>query len=167
MGSGGLGRQTGTSQGRSSCLARQSQRHRGRLRVPDRFKVIASNRRIFPFAGSGRSFQDFVNPGLLPVELSVHSSARFLRIEATRLAKRSNDCIFALDELRVLNEEGLSVAEEKKVTALDSIEAPNRWTKANLTDGKWVSKSPSNDGSSRSCVRSVNPLWNPAFPCGK
>ena len=79
--------------------------------------------------------------------MSVHSSARFLRIEATRLAKRSNDYIFALDELRVLNEEGLNVAEEKKVTALDSIEAPNRWTKANLTDGKWVqSKSPSNDG---------------------
>ena len=116
---------------------------------PVRFKVIASNREDFSRSQVlvDRSREDFVNPGLLPVELSVHSSARFLRIEATRLAKRSNDYIFALDELRVLNEEGLSVAEEKKVTALDSIEAPNRWTKANLTDGKWVqSKSPSNDG---------------------
>ena len=94
-----------------------------------------------------RSGEDFVNPGLIPVELTVRSSARFLRIEATRLAKRSNDYIFALDELRVLDEEGLNLAEKKKVIALDSIEAPNRWTKANLTDGKWAkSMSPANDG---------------------
>ena len=116
---------------------------------PVRFKVIASNREDFSRSQVliDRSKKDFVNPGLLPVELSVHSSARFLRIEATRLAKRSNDYIFALDELRVLNEEGLNVAEGKKVTALDSIEAPNRWTKANLTDGKWAkSMSPAKDG---------------------
>ena len=116
---------------------------------PVRFKVIASNREDFSRSQVliDRSKKDFVNPGLLPVELSVRSSARFLRIEATRLAKRSNDYIFALDELRVLDEEGLNLAEKKKVTALDSIEAPNRWTKANLTDGKWVkSLSPANDG---------------------
>jgi hypothetical protein len=41
---------------------------------------------------------------------------------------------------------GLNLAERKKVSALDSIEAPNRWTKANLTDGKWAkSKSPANE----------------------
>ena len=107
---------------------------------PVRFKVIASNREDFSRSQVlvDRSMEDFVNPGLLPVELSVRSSARFLRIEATRLAKRSNDYIFALDELRVLDEEGLNLAEKKKVGALDSIEAPNRWTKANLTDGKWA-----------------------------
>jgi len=116
---------------------------------PVRFKVIASNREDFSRSQVlvDRSKEDFVNPGLLPVELSVRSSARFLRIEATRLAKRSNDYIFALDELRVLDEEGLNLAERKKVKALDSIEAPNRWTKANLTDGKWAkSKSPASDG---------------------
>ena len=82
---------------------------------PVRFKVIASNREDFSRSQVlvDRSREDFVNPGLLPVELSVHSSARFLRIEATRLAKRSNDHIFALDELRVLNEEGLN-AEGKR-----------------------------------------------------
>lgn len=116
---------------------------------PVRFKVIASNREDFSRSQVliDRSKKDFANPGLLPVELAVRSSARFLRIEATRLAKRSNDYIFALDELRVLDEEGLNLAERKKVKALDSIEAPNRWTKANLTDGKWAkSKIPSNDG---------------------
>ncbi len=116
---------------------------------PVRFKVIASNREEFSRSQVliDRSKKDFANPGLLPVELAVRSSARFLRIEATRLAKRSNDYIFALDELRVLDEEGLNLAERKKVKALDSIEAPNRWTKANLTDGKWAkSKIPSNDG---------------------
>jgi hypothetical protein len=116
---------------------------------PVRFKVIASNREDFSRSQVliDRSKKDFVNPGLLPVELSVRSSARFLRIEAIRLAKRSNDYIFALDELRVLDEQGLNLAEKKKVTALDSIEAPNRWTKANLTDGKWAkSMSPANDG---------------------
>ena len=116
---------------------------------PVRFKVIASNREGFSRSQVlvDRSKEDFVNPGLLPVELAVRSSARFIRIEATRLAKRSNDYIFALDELRVLDEQGLNLAEEKKVTALDSIEAPNRWTKANLTDGKWAkSKSPVREG---------------------
>ena len=116
---------------------------------PVRFKVIASNREDFSRSQVliDRSKKDFANPGLLPVELAVRSSARFLRIEATRLAKRSNDYIFALDELRVLDEQGLNLAEKKKVSALDSIEAPNRWTKANLTDGKWAkSKSPANDG---------------------
>jgi hypothetical protein len=116
---------------------------------PVRFKVIASNREDFSRSQVlvDRSKEDFANPGLLPVELAVRSSARFLRIEATRLAKRSNDYIFALDELRVLDEVGLNLAERKKVSALDSIEAPNRWTKANLTDGKWAkSKSPASDG---------------------
>jgi len=121
----------------------------GGFGFPVRFKVIASNREDFSRSQVlvDRSKEDFVNPGLLPVELPVRSSARFLRIEATRLAKRSNDYIFALDELRVLDEEGLNLAEKKKVSALDSIEAPNRWTKANLTDGKWAkSKSPASDG---------------------
>jgi hypothetical protein len=115
---------------------------------PVRFKVIASNREDFSRSQVliDRSKKDFANPGLLPVELAVRSSARFIRIEATRLAKRSNDYIFALDELRVLDEVGLNLAERKKVSALDSIEAPNRWTKANLTDGKWAkSKSPANE----------------------
>jgi hypothetical protein len=58
-----------------------------------------------------------------------------VRVTATKLAPRKNDFIFALAELQVFDPEGNNVALHKAVTALDSIEAPPRWGKANLTDG--------------------------------
>jgi len=60
-----------------------------------------------------------------------------LRIEATKLAERKNDYILALAELRVLDENQKILAKGKKGHARDSIEAPIRWRKSNLTDGKW------------------------------
>ena len=41
-------------------------------------------------------------------------------------------------ELEALDAEGKNLAGGKLVTALDSIEAPVRWAKVNLTDGKFA-----------------------------
>ncbi len=60
---------------------------------------------------------------------------RFVRITATKLAPRSNDYIFALAEVRVLDEQGENVAQATSVSALDSIESGDRWSTKNLVDG--------------------------------
>lgn len=79
---------------------------------------------------------DVPNPGIQHQSFAVaETSARFIRVTATRLASRQNDFIFALAELSVIDEAGTNVAAGATVTALDSIEAPARWQKSNLTDG--------------------------------
>ena len=107
---------------------------------PPRYKVIASNRQDFSRSQvlADQSKADLPNPGLAPVAHEVRSSARYIRIAATRLAPRSNDYIFALAEVQVLDALGENRANKAKVTALDSIEAPSRWRKSNLTDGIWA-----------------------------
>jgi len=81
---------------------------------------------------------DYANPGLAPVAMVRGKfKARRIRITATHLATRKNDYHFALAELRVLDASGSNVAAGAKVTALDSVEAPPRWRKSNLTDGIW------------------------------
>jgi hypothetical protein len=83
--------------------------------------------------------KDFPNPGLSTVELSGNATnARFIRVTATKLADRTGVFIFALAELEILNSQDDNVALAAKVTALDSIEAPSRWRKSNLTDGIWA-----------------------------
>ena len=114
---------------------------------PKRFKIIASNKEDFSRNQIllDRTKKDFVNPRLEPVSFKVNSHARYLRIEATKLAERKNDYILALAELRILDENLENLAMGRKVTAQDSIEAPIRWRKSNLTDGKWSkSKDPEN-----------------------
>ncbi len=82
---------------------------------------------------------DLPSPGLAPHEVEVDQvTARFLRITATKLAERKDDFIFALAEVEVRDEKGTNVALHAEVTALDSIEAPVRWAKSNLTDGIWA-----------------------------
>ncbi|MBC8354878.1 MAG: PSD1 domain-containing protein [Planctomycetes bacterium] len=82
---------------------------------------------------------DFPNPGLLPHEIEVDQiTARYVRVTATKLAERKNDFIFALAEVEVFDEDGNNVAMKASVTSLDSIEAPVRWAKSNLTDGIWA-----------------------------
>ena len=82
---------------------------------------------------------DFPNPGLSPFVTSVKdddgTKGRYVRFTAVKLAPRQNDYILALAEMRVFDEKGNNVALGKPVTALDSIEAPPRWRKSNLTDG--------------------------------
>lgn len=63
---------------------------------------------------------------------------RYLRVTATRLAPRKDDYIFALGELQAIGGENHdNLAQGATVTALDSIEASPRWSRANLTDGIW------------------------------
>ncbi len=83
---------------------------------------------------------DFPNPGLTAFETGTAKDdgvrGRYVRVTATKLAPRSKDYIFALAELEVFSsKEGPNLAVGKPVTALDSIEAPPRWRKLNLTDG--------------------------------
>ena len=106
---------------------------------PKRFKIIASNQEDFSKNQIlvDQSKEDFANPYLEPVSFKVNSHARYLRLEANKLAERKNDYILALAELRVLDANLKNLARGKEVAAMDSIEAPIRWRKSNLTDGKW------------------------------
>ena len=82
---------------------------------------------------------DLPNPGLAELRAPVTTGVevRRVRVTATRLAHRKNDYIFALAEVRVLNAEGENLAAGAEVIARDSIEASPRWSRRNLTDGKW------------------------------
>ncbi|MEO6785125.1 MAG: DUF1553 domain-containing protein, partial [Chthoniobacteraceae bacterium] len=113
---------------------------------PVRFKVEASDDPEFK-AGVTLLWQrhdatfmnDFRNPGLQPFTTGGAKddgiAGRYVRVTAVKLAPRKDDFIFALAELQVFDADGTNVAQGKPVTALDSIEAPPRWRKANLTDG--------------------------------
>ena len=82
---------------------------------------------------------DFPNPGLSAVRFgNVSKSGRFLRITASHLALRSKDYIFAFAEVEVQDATRKNLALGKPVTALDSIQAPVRWARKNLTDGIWA-----------------------------
>ncbi|MDB6037988.1 MAG: hypothetical protein JWM99_1829 [Verrucomicrobiales bacterium] len=79
---------------------------------------------------------DFPNPGIKLQTVSfTPESVRYVRMTATRLARRSGDFIFALAELEAFDPAGKNVARGAGVTALDSTEAPVRWAKQNLVDG--------------------------------
>jgi hypothetical protein len=121
---------------------------------PVRFQVIASNRADFSRSQVlvDESGRDFANPGLLAVEYEVQSSARYIRVKATKLAPRSNDYIFALAELEVLDGNGNNRALKAKVSSIDSIEAPVRWRRSNLTDGIWA------QGSDKASAREIAKL---------
>ena len=80
--------------------------------------------------------KDVPNPKLAALSVDgAGREARYLRVTVTKLAPRQEDYIFALAELEVLTLNGKNVARGKPVTALDSIEAPARWQRVNLTDG--------------------------------
>lgn len=79
---------------------------------------------------------DVPNPGIDPVVIDASKvTARHLRITATMLALRRGDYIFALAEVDAITPDGANVARDKAVSSLDSIEAPVRWARVNLTDG--------------------------------
>ena len=80
---------------------------------------------------------DISNPGLAAVAIPCSVTARYVRIVATKLATRQHDFMLALGELDVLVSDGTNVAAHAVVTALDSIEAPERWRMSNLTDTVW------------------------------
>ena len=106
---------------------------------PVRFKIEASNDATFAANVTvvvDRTSADVPNPGTTLQQTDVRDvSARHVRVTATRLAPRQNDFIFALAELGVFDADGKNVALGATVTALDSIEAPVRWSRKNLVDG--------------------------------
>ena len=109
----------------------------GGFGFPVRFKVEGALTPDFkqPIALIDQTQSDFPNPNIAPVGFDVKAKVRFIRVTATVLAERKNDYILALAELQVLNAEGKNLAQGAKVTSLDSIQAPVRWARANLTDG--------------------------------
>ncbi len=107
---------------------------------PVRYKVEASLTE--DFSKDVRLLRDSTQedqPNPLDRELVIDvggAAVRFFRITATKLAPRQNDFIFALGEFEAIGGENHNnIAVGSKVTALDSIEAPVRWGKSNLTDG--------------------------------
>jgi len=104
---------------------------------PLRFKVEVSAEAGFTntLTLADRTTADFKNPGDVPVVFTngAMTSARFIRVTATRLWERTRDYVFALSELQAFVN-GTNVARSATVTALDSIES-GRWSKQNLVDG--------------------------------
>lgn len=90
---------------------------------------------------------DVKNPGTSPQCFAVESTeaARHLRITATKLATRQNDYIFALGEVLAFDENGRNLAQGRLVSALDSIEAPVRWQRQNLVDGRYFAQRENDD----------------------
>ncbi|MFM7074971.1 MAG: DUF1553 domain-containing protein [Planctomycetaceae bacterium] len=115
---------------------------------PRRFRLEASRDAGIvadpvPIADSGA--EDLPNPGTAARAFPMPAGAgavRYVRFTATRLAPRSNDFIAALSEMEILDADGTNLAAGAAVTALDSIEAPPRWGKANLVDGAYATPRP-------------------------
>jgi hypothetical protein len=108
------------------------------------------------------SAADESNPGLVPVHLEADGqTAQVIRVTAMKLAERKNDFMLALAELRVIDIEGNEVASGATVRALDSIEAPVRWAKANLVDSDWATASnPSSEQALAESERQRAEIWN-------
>jgi hypothetical protein len=114
---------------------------------PLRFKIEASDDPEFKTAVSllwrrhdATFMNDFPNPGLKAFETGSAPDdgikARFVRVTATKLAERRRDHMLALSELEVYAvKDGPNLALARPVSAKDSIEAPPRWRRSNLTDG--------------------------------
>jgi cytochrome c553 len=106
---------------------------------PVRFKVEMSDDPSFhagvmPVADCTGS--DVPNAGITSRSLPARGAkGRYVRVTATKLAPRQNDFNFALAELEVLDAGGTNLARGSAVTALDTIEVPPRWSRANLVDG--------------------------------
>ncbi len=106
---------------------------------PVRFKIEVSDDATFKTGVvlvADETATDHPKLGMVPYSAKVESkSGRYVRVTATKLAPRQNDYMLALAELEAFDAAGKNIAKGKAVTALDSIEAPVRWRKSNLTDG--------------------------------
>jgi mono/diheme cytochrome c family protein len=106
---------------------------------PQRFKIELSDDPQFRtgvVTVLDQTAADVVNPGTAPQTVNAGSkSGRYVRVTATKLAPRQGDFMFALAELSVIDAAGKNVALNAPVAALDSIEAPPRWSTRNLVDG--------------------------------
>lgn len=105
---------------------------------PKRFRIEVSDDPEFKHGNlivSDQTANDYPNPGVEKQVFTTNTKGRYLRVTATQLVKRANDFIFALAEVEVLSPTGENLSSKRTVTALDSIEAPPRWTLSNAVDG--------------------------------
>ena len=105
---------------------------------PVRFKIEVSDDVTFKIGVllAEETAKDFPPSGMAAYAAKVDGkTGRYIRVTATKLAPRQNDYMLALAELEAFDADGKNRALGKPVTALDSIEAPVRWRKSNLTDG--------------------------------
>jgi hypothetical protein len=113
---------------------------------PSRFRVELSDEPGFEGGAVvlvDRTAEDVPNPRLAPVRLDAAGrTARYVRVTATKLARRGDVYIFALAELEVLDAKGEDLARGARVTALDATTAPPRWRPENLTDGIYPAPRP-------------------------
>ncbi|MBI3824316.1 MAG: DUF1549 domain-containing protein [Planctomycetes bacterium] len=102
---------------------------------PLRYKITVSNDENFAKLETlvDHTQADAVNPEDEPISFAAGKSARYVRVTATKLWKRTNDYVFALAEMQVYGKEDKNIALGAKVTALDSIEA-GRWSTKHLVD---------------------------------
>jgi hypothetical protein len=102
---------------------------------PTRFQVAVADEPTFARAVgiADHSGEDFANPKNDAVRLHLKDTkARYVRVTAQKLWKRTGDYVFALAELQVLSG-GKNVALGATVSSLDSIEA-GRWSRRYLVD---------------------------------
>lgn len=108
---------------------------------PLQFKVEVSNDAHFTSSTmvADHTAADFPNPRWKPVDLSTgNTTARYIRVTASKLWKHGDKFVFALRQLEVVSN-GKNIAAGKPVTAFDSLEKDG-WTKKNLTDAPADSK---------------------------
>lgn len=105
-----------------------------------RIEVFSDSGDSEPRVVADRTSVDELNPGLNAVRITFETplSIQRVRITATQLMERQGDYHLALAEMRVLGDDGENYAAGATVNALDSIEAPVRWGRNNLTDEKWA-----------------------------
>ncbi len=101
---------------------------------PVRFKVEGASDADFakPFVIADQTKDDFANPGDAPQFFATNRQARYVRVTATKLWKRTGDYVFALAELQAFAG-GKNIALGSNVSASDSIEA-GLWGKKHLVD---------------------------------
>lgn len=135
---------------------------------PVRYQVQISDEPTFKrpeILNSSSDDIDQANPGLIPVGVNAGmKKSRYVRVVATKLAPRQGDYIFALAELEVLGANGKNLALNAPVTSFDSIEAPSRWTKKNLTDGIWFEGVETSKKEIASLQEKKNKLLNELVP---
>jgi mono/diheme cytochrome c family protein len=102
---------------------------------PVRFRVAVADDPTFARSETvaDQTAADFPNPGDNPYVIRLAGRrARYVRVTATRLWRRTGDYVFALAELETISR-GRNVARGATVAALDSIEA-GRWSTRYLVD---------------------------------
>ena len=106
---------------------------------PVRFKLEVSDDPEFKSSTlvADQTADDYPNLGIAYYAAAQDVTGRYIRLTATKLYDRNGSPMFAMSELQALSAEGTNLALNKVVSSSTSIEAPARWARKNLTDGKW------------------------------